>query len=168
MEITSAASRSDWIQRWPRRPVNNFIGLARYHYYDGVSCHRVITDFVVQCGDPSGTGRGVDQQGTVSPGYRFPDELPASIDQYIQYSVAMANAGANTNGSQFFIATSTSTAQQLGRPLYTLFGQVVAGESVIDRLNGLGSRSSEGNPTEPIQMISVTVCVTGTKCAGGS
>ncbi|MDQ3575624.1 MAG: peptidylprolyl isomerase, partial [Actinomycetota bacterium] len=76
------------------RTVNNFVVLARYHYYDGVSFHRIIPGFMAQGGDPEGSGRG-------GPGYRFEDELPRP-GRYEIGSLAMANAGPNTNGSQFF------------------------------------------------------------------
>ena len=83
--------------------VNNFVVLARYHYYDGTSATGSITGFVVQCGDPTGTGTG-------GPGYEFADELPEA-GEYTIGSLAMANSGPNTNGSQFFIITGDS-----GRP----------------------------------------------------
>jgi cyclophilin family peptidyl-prolyl cis-trans isomerase len=79
------------------KTVNNFVVLARYHYYDGVGFHRVIPGFMLQGGDPEGTGRG-------GPGYRFEDELPKP-GRYEMGSLAMANAGPNTNGSQFFIVS---------------------------------------------------------------
>ena len=81
---------------------NNFVVLARYKYFDGTKCHRAITDFVVQCGDPTTTGSG-------SPGYSFADELPAQ-GEYKIGSIAMANSGPNTNGSQFFIITGENGA----------------------------------------------------------
>ena len=80
--------------------VNNFVFLARYHYYDGIIFHRIIKGFVCQGGDPEGSGRG-------GPGYRFEDELPKA-GRYEIGSLAMANAGPNTNGSQFFIISGSS------------------------------------------------------------
>ena len=82
------------------KTVNNFVFLARYHYYDGVVFHRIIPGFVMQGGDPEGTGRG-------GPGYKFADELPKP-GRYQVGSLAMANAGPNTNGSQFFIITGAT------------------------------------------------------------
>ena len=82
--------------------VNNFVVLARYHYFDGIVCHRAIPGFVVQCGDPDGTGSG-------GPGYEFGDELPGE-GEYVIGSLAMANSGPNTNGSQFFIITGDDRA----------------------------------------------------------
>ena len=82
--------------------VNNFVALARNKYFDGLSCHRIIPKFVAQCGDPLGTGTG-------GPGYKFIDELPKA-GAYKVGSLAMANAGTNTNGSQFFIITGADGA----------------------------------------------------------
>ncbi len=103
--------------------VNNFVFLARWHYYDGIIFHRVIRDFVIQGGDPQGTGRG-------GPGYGFEDELPNSGEYQIG-SLAMANAGPDTNGSQFFVITGPSGVQL--PPSYSLFGQVIDGLEVLAR-----------------------------------
>jgi cyclophilin family peptidyl-prolyl cis-trans isomerase len=125
--------------------VNNFVFLSRYHYYDDVVFHRVIPGFVVQGGDPTGTGTG-------GPGYRFEDELPKP-GRYELGSLAMANAGPNTNGSQFFIICGASGAQL--PPLYSLFGNAVAGTEVIAALEAAGS--SSGRTSETVQMLSVTI-----------
>lgn len=104
--------------------VNNFINLAQDGYYDGVIFHRVISDFMIQGGDPSGTGHG--DYGKY-PGYQFQDELNNQIP-YSKGILAMANSGPNTNGSQFFI-------MHVDYPLpynYTIFGKVVEGLDVID------------------------------------
>ncbi len=93
--------------------VNNFVFLARWHYYDGIVFHRIIPGFMVQGGDPEGSGRG-------GPGYRFDDELPAP-GRYEIGSLAMANAGPNTNGSQFFIVSGPDGTSL--PPSYSLFGQ---------------------------------------------
>ena len=128
------------------KTVNNFVVLARYHYYDGVSFHRIIPGFVIQGGDPDGTGRG-------GPGYKFEDELPQR-GRYEIGSLAMANAGANTNGSQFFII---SGAQGAGLPpSYSLFGKVVSGIEVVQALNAVGT-PGPGTPKEKVGMISVTI-----------
>ncbi len=127
------------------RAVNSFVFLARYHYYDGIVFHRVIPGFVLQGGDPTGTGSG-------GPGYRFDDELPQA-GRYQLGSLAMANAGPNTNGSQFFVI---SGADGVGLPpLYSLFGEVVSGQDVISTIDALGTRS--GTPTEQVVIQSVTV-----------
>ncbi len=127
------------------KTVNNFVFLARYHYYDGVVFHRVIPGFVIQGGDPTGTGSG-------GPGYRFEDELPKA-GQYQLGSLAMANAGPNTNGSQFFVITGPSGASL--PPLYSLFGQVIKGIEVVTLIEGLGTQS--GRPQELVEMESVVI-----------
>jgi len=99
--------------------VNNFVGLARQGYYDGLTFHRVVPDFVIQGGCPEGTGRG-------GPGYRFEDEPVKG--EYTLGAVAMANAGPNTNGSQFFVCIDDCT-RKLSKD-YNLFGYVVEGMDV--------------------------------------
>ena len=127
------------------KTVNNFVYLARWHYFDGIIFHRVIPGFVLQGGDPTGTGTG-------GPGYRFEDELPKP-GRYELGSLAMANAGPNTNGSQFFII---SGADGVGLPpLYSLFGKVVSGLDVVQTINDLGSRS--GRPNEGVTSQSGTI-----------
>ena len=125
--------------------VNNFVFLARWHYYDGIVFHRIIPGFMLQGGDPEGSGRG-------GPGYRFKDELPAP-GRYEIGSLAMANAGPDTNGSQFFVVAG-SEGETLA-PKYSLFGKVTSGMSVIQQINAGGS--SSGTPTTLHRMISVTV-----------
>ena len=127
------------------RTVNNFVFLTRYHYYDGVTFHRIIPGFMCQGGDPEGSGRG-------GPGYRFEDELPAP-GRYEIGSVAMANAGANTNGSQFFIVSGPDGVAL--PPQYSLFGKVVTGLDVVSAIEAAGSRS--GAPSEPVIIESVTI-----------
>jgi cyclophilin family peptidyl-prolyl cis-trans isomerase len=103
--------------------VNNFVALARQGYYDNVAFHRVVPDFVIQGGDPEGTGRG-------GPGYTFADEPVRG--EYTHGAVAMANAGPNTNGSQFFICIDDCT-RKLDKA-YNLFGYVTSGLDVTDRI----------------------------------
>ncbi len=128
------------------KTVNNFIFLARWHYYDGIIFHRVIDGFVIQGGDPQGTGMG-------GPGYRFEDELPAP-GRYELGSLAMANAGPNTNGSQFFIITGPS-GQGLP-PQYSLFGQVIRGLEVADAMQKVPTNHSD-RPETDIVIESVTI-----------
>jgi cyclophilin family peptidyl-prolyl cis-trans isomerase len=128
------------------RTVNNFVVLARYHYYDGVAFHRIIPGFMLQGGDPEGSGRG-------GPGYRFDDELPKP-GRYEVGSLAMANAGPNTNGSQFFIVSGPSGVGL--PPQYSLFGKVVAGLDVVSAIDALGSPGA-GKPKEPVVIESVTI-----------
>ncbi len=125
--------------------VNNFVFLARYHYYDDVAFHRIIPGFVVQGGDPTGTGSG-------GPGYRFEDELPKA-GRYEIGSLAMANAGPNTNGSQFFIISGAQGIQL--PPLYALFGKAVSGLEVVAALEAAGS--SSGRPAERVSIDSLTI-----------
>jgi cyclophilin family peptidyl-prolyl cis-trans isomerase len=126
--------------------VNNFVVLARYHYYDGVTFHRIIPGFVIQGGDPQGTGTG-------GPGYKFADELPKP-GRYEMGSLAMANAGPNTNGSQFFIISGPSG---MGLPpQYSLFGKVVSGIDVVLELDKVGTPGA-GKPRERVFMESVTI-----------
>jgi cyclophilin family peptidyl-prolyl cis-trans isomerase len=127
------------------KTVNSFVFLARYHYYDGVIFHRIIPGFVLQGGDPTGTGTG-------GPGYKFEDELPAP-GRYQVGSLAMANAGPNTNGSQFFIISGPDGVRL--PPQYALFGAVVSGGDVVTKINALGTRS--GKPTEEVVIESVTI-----------
>jgi cyclophilin family peptidyl-prolyl cis-trans isomerase len=127
--------------------VNSFVNLARYHYFDDTTCHRAIRNFVVQCGDPTATGQG-------GPGYEFADEL-AKIEPYQVGSVAMANAGPNTNGSQFFIITGSDGASL--PPSYTLFGQVSPDDlAVVTALDGMAN-TADGPPLQPIDIKKVTI-----------
>ncbi len=127
------------------RTVNSFVFLARYHYFDGIAFHRVIPGFVLQGGDPTGTGRG-------GPGYRFADELPPA-GRYEMGSLAMANAGPDTNGSQFFIISGPDGMRL--PPSYSLFGKVVKGLETVAAIDALGSKS--GKPTESVVIESVTI-----------
>src|SRR4051794_39146292 len=104
--------------------VNNFVFLARDKFYDGTKFHRVIADFMVQGGDPEGTGRG-------GPGYKFADELRENPRRHQVGSLSMANAGPNTNGSQFFI-THIVTNWLDGK--HTVFGQVKSGQDVVNAI----------------------------------
>jgi peptidyl-prolyl cis-trans isomerase B (cyclophilin B) len=104
------------------KTVNNFVFLAREKFYDGTVFHRVIGDFMIQGGDPTGTGRG-------GPGYKFEDETKGNPNKHKVGSLSMANAGPNTNGSQFFI-THVVTGHLDGK--HTVFGQVTKGQDVVD------------------------------------
>lgn len=104
--------------------VNNFIFLAREGYYDGVAFHRVIPNFVIQGGDPTGTGCG-------GPGYKFADETKGNPLKHGTGSLSMANAGPDSNGSQFFI---THSPQPHLDGKHTVFGKVVAGQEVVDAI----------------------------------
>ncbi|MBT8214933.1 MAG: peptidylprolyl isomerase [Acidimicrobiia bacterium] len=124
--------------------VNNFVFLARDGFYDGVIFHRVIPGFMVQGGDPTGTGRG-------GPGYKFRDEVDGS-GTYSRGTVAMANAGPNTNGSQFFIMHA-----DYGLPhQYTIFGQVTSGLDAVDAIAGTPTGAAD-RPTSDCVIESVTI-----------
>ena len=106
------------------KTVNNFVFLAREGFYDGTTFHRVIQDFMVQGGDPTGTGRG-------GPGYKFEDEVKNNARKHQVGSLSMANAGPNTNGSQFFI-THVVTNWLDGK--HTVFGQVQSGQDIVNSI----------------------------------
>lgn len=128
------------------KTVNNFVCLARYHYFDGLTFHRVIQGFVLQGGCPEGSGRG-------GPGYRFEDELPAP-GRYELGSLAMANAGPNTNGSQFFIISGPSGVGL--PPQYSLFGKVVKGLELVDQMEKVATGPGD-RPVQDLVIESVTV-----------
>ena len=128
--------------------VNNFIFLSREGFYDGVVFHRIVKDFMIQGGDPQGTGRG-------GPGYKFEDE-PVTRD-YIPGTLAMANAGPNTNGSQFFIMHGEVELPKQ----YTIFGLAAEGLDVVDAIAKTPvTRSASGelsNPEEQVVIHKVTI-----------
>jgi cyclophilin family peptidyl-prolyl cis-trans isomerase len=128
--------------------VNNFVFLANQHFYDNVKFHRIIKGFMVQTGDPTGTGRG-------GPGYRFQDE-PVTR-QYTRGTLAMANAGPNTNGSQFFIVHQDYPLQ----PNYTIFGKVTGGLDVLDQIAGVPVAAGPGGersvPTIDVRIQTITI-----------
>ena len=130
------------------KTVNNFVFLALNHYYEGVIFHRVIKGFVLQGGDPEGSGRG-------GPGYRFEDELPKA-GQYQIGSLAMANAGPNTNGSQFFVISGPDGVRL--PPAYSLFGQVVKGLDVVEAIQSVPTGGGD-RPKTDVVINSVTISV---------
>ena len=130
------------------KTVNNFVFLALNHYYDGVIFHRIIPGFMCQGGDPTGTGRG-------GPGYKFEDELPQPRE-YAIGSLAMANAGPNTNGSQFFIVSGPSGVGL--PPQYSLFGQVVKGLDVVDTMQNVPTGGGD-KPKTDVVIESVAIAV---------
>lgn len=130
------------------KTVNNFVYLAAQHYYDGVIFHRIISGFMCQGGDPDGSGRG-------GPGYKFGDELPKA-GKYQVGSLAMANAGPNTNGSQFFIVSGPSGCGL--PPLYSLFGQVVKGLDIVEMMQNVPTGSGDRPKTDVvIKSVAITV-----------
>ena len=124
METSKGAIELDLYAQYAPKTVNNFVFLAREGYYDGILFHRVISNFMVQGGDPTGTGRG-------GPGYRFEDEFRGNPLKHETGSLSMANSGPGTNGSQFFI-THVSQPHLNGR--HTVFGQVTQGQDVVNAI----------------------------------
>ena len=120
------------------KTVENFTKLAGDGYYDGLIFHRVIPDFMIQGGCPDGTGTG-------GPGYKFEDEF--NDHKVVKGALAMANAGPNTNGSQFFIVTAEATPWLDGK--HTVFGQVTAGQDVVDRIQSV-DRDGRDKPKTPV------------------
>jgi cyclophilin family peptidyl-prolyl cis-trans isomerase len=125
------------------KTVNNFVFLAREGFYDGVIFHRVIRGFMIQGGDPTGTGTG-------GPGYRFADE-PVSR-KYLRGTLAMANAGPNTNGSQFFVMHADYGLP----PNYTIFGKLTDGEDVLDSIADAPTGSND-RPKEPVRIERIEI-----------
>ena len=130
--------------------VNNFVFLASDGFYDGVIFHRVIDRFMIQGGDPEGTGTG-------GPGYQFADETRGNKQRHEPFTLSMANAGPNTNGSQFFI-TEVATPHLDGR--HTVFGRVIEGKDVVEEISdvrvGMGDR-----PVEAVVMQDVIIMIDG-------
>ena len=128
------------------RTVNNFVFLARDGFYEGVIFHRVIDGFMIQGGDPTGTGSG-------GPGYRFEDE-PVKR-RYLRGTLAMANAGPDTNGSQFFVMHADYPLP----PNYTIFGKLTSGQEVVDAI-ATARTGSQDRPVDPVRITSVTITET--------
>ncbi|MFH0712498.1 MAG: peptidylprolyl isomerase [Candidatus Jorgensenbacteria bacterium] len=124
------------------KTVENFVTLAEKGFYDGLTFHRVVSNFVIQGGDPNGNGTG-------GPGYQFEDELNSNAasyrDGYQKGVVAMANSGPNTNGSQFFIMLAEYPLPNL----YTIFGKVIEGQEVVDKIGRVPTDDNE-KPLTPV------------------
>jgi peptidyl-prolyl cis-trans isomerase B (cyclophilin B) len=124
IETTRGTIQADLFAKDAPKTVNNFVFLSREGFYDGLTFHRVIADFMIQGGDPTGTGSG-------GPGYRFEDEVGPGKPRHQVGSLSMANAGPGTNGSQFFI-THIETDWLNGK--HTVFGQVTSGQDIVDQV----------------------------------
>lgn len=124
METSRGTIELDLFLQYAPKTVNNFVFLAREGYYDGIKFHRVISNFMIQGGDPTGTGTG-------GPGYKFQDEFAGNPLKHETGSLSMANAGANTNGSQFFI---THSPQPHLNGKHTVFGKVTGGQDVVNAI----------------------------------
>jgi cyclophilin family peptidyl-prolyl cis-trans isomerase len=129
------------------KTVNNFVFLAQNKFYDGLTFHRIVKDFMIQGGDPDGTGGG-------GPGYKFDDE-PITSD-YMVGTIAMANSGANTNGSQFFIMTGDYSGGKLPKN-YTIFGNVTSGLEVVQKINALETQDNgQGEKSKPVSAVKIS------------
>ncbi|SDT55699.1 Peptidyl-prolyl cis-trans isomerase (rotamase)-cyclophilin family [Paenibacillaceae bacterium GAS479] len=136
------------------KTVNSFVFLSKQGFYEGIVFHRIVQDFVIQTGDPTGTGSG-------GPGYSIPDELNNGY-KYDKYIVAMANAGPNTGGSQFFIGTGPSVKNLDDIPNYTIFGEVESGKEVVDKIAATpvdvnNASGEQSKPKVEVKMESVTI-----------
>ena len=143
IETTAGTMTAQLFASEAPRTVNNFVFLAQEGFYTDVIFHRTISGFMIQGGDPTGTGTG-------GPGYRFDDE-PVSR-QYLRGTLAMANAGPNTNGSQFFVMHADYPLP----PNYTIFGKLSAGEDVVDAIVGAPT-GAQDRPVNPVAIKSVTI-----------
>lgn len=150
MKTTAGTMTIELLPRYAPVTVNNFVFLAGYHFFNGVVFQRVIPGFVDQGGDPTGTGAG-------GPGYTIPDEYPRSISAYDAGALAMANTGQpHTGGSQFFIVVGKG-GKELA-PKYTMFGQVISGMPVADKINAGGDAADNGDPPKiTYKMLSVSI-----------
>ncbi len=148
METSEGTMTFDLLTSRAPRTVNSFVYLARQKYFDGLGFHRVVKDFVLQGGDPKGDGSG-------GPGYSFADELPKA-GEYKVGSLAMANSGPNTNGSQFFVISGPNGATL--PPQYSYFGELQAGkgEDIIKKIDALAP-SGDGPPTKTVTIVKVTI-----------
>ena len=143
IETTAGTMTAELFASEAPRTVNNFVFLAREGFYTDVIFHRTISGFMIQGGDPTGTGTG-------GPGYRFDDE-PVTR-QYLRGTLAMANAGPNTNGSQFFVMHADYPLP----PNYTIFGKLSAGEDTVDAIVGAPT-GAQDRPVNPVAIKSVTI-----------
>jgi len=152
IETNKGTIRFELLEADAPRTTDNFIKLAERGYYDGVIFHRVIKGFMIQGGDPTGTGRG----GASAEGGRFDDEInrssPLYQGKYTAGTVAMANAGPNTNGSQFFIMHTDYPLP----PNYTKFGRVIEGQEVVDSIASTATDRND-KPTSAVTMEKVTI-----------
>lgn len=132
--------------------VNNFLNLAKKDFYNGTKFHRVIKDFMIQGGDPLSQGTDSSVWGTGEPGYKFNDEF--NTHKLVAGSLAMANSGSNTNGSQFFIVTAPATSWLDGR--HTNFGEVVAGMDVVRKIEAVETVDPANHDDRPVKDVVIS------------
>jgi cyclophilin family peptidyl-prolyl cis-trans isomerase len=145
MQTNHGSIRIELFDEDAPKTVDNFTKLARDGFYDGVIFHRVIPDFMIQGGDPTGTGSG-------GPGYQFEDEF--NENKVERGALAMANAGPNTNGSQFFIVTADACPWLDGK--HTVFGRVISGMDVVDSIEKVETGAND-RPVDEVRIESVSV-----------
>jgi cyclophilin family peptidyl-prolyl cis-trans isomerase len=145
MQTNHGSIRIELFDEDAPKTVDNFTKLARDGFYDGVIFHRVIPDFMIQGGDPTGTGSG-------GPGYQFEDEF--NENKIERGALAMANAGPNTNGSQFFIVTADACPWLDGK--HTVFGRVISGMDVVDSIEKVETGAND-RPVDEVRIESVSV-----------
>ncbi|MBI4418997.1 MAG: peptidylprolyl isomerase [Ignavibacteriales bacterium] len=150
MQTSQGSVEIELFEKATPKTVRNFIGLAEKQYFNGVTFHRVIDNFMIQGGDPTGTGRG----GESIYGSPFEDEIVDTLKHSSPGILSMANAGPNTNGSQFFI-TLVSTPWLDGR--HTVFGKVVSGMEVVRTIGKVNTSKPFDRPVEPVTIESVTI-----------
>lgn len=138
--------------------VNNFMNLAKKEFYNGTKFHRVIKDFMIQGGDPLSKDADPSNDGQGGPGYQFQDEI--NSHQLVRGSLAMANSGANTNGSQFFIVTADSTPELNGK--HTNFGYVAEGMATVDKIQDLKTDETD-HPLEEVIIKSIELLIDNTE-----
>jgi len=145
IETSMGIVKIDLFEKETPNTVNNFVTLAKKGFYDGLIFHRVIPDFMIQGGDPTGTGSG-------GPGYKFEDEITGK--PIVKGTLAMANSGPNTNGSQFFIVTATETPWL--NSLHTNFGIVTEGQEIVDAIS-MVEKNSNDKPLTPITIDKIEI-----------
>jgi cyclophilin family peptidyl-prolyl cis-trans isomerase len=145
MQTNHGSIRLELFDEDAPKTVANFTKLARDGFYDGVIFHRIIPDFMIQGGDPTGTGSG-------GPGYQFEDEFNENLIE--RGALAMANAGPNTNGSQFFIVTADACPWLDGK--HTVFGRVISGMEVVDAIEKVETGSND-RPVDEVRIESISV-----------
>jgi peptidyl-prolyl cis-trans isomerase A (cyclophilin A) len=146
IETTKGKIIVELYRDWAPKTVENFVKLATQGFYDGIIFHRVIPGFMIQTGDPTGTGTG-------GPGYTFPDEFAPGLRHDSAGMVSMANAGPNTNGSQFFI-TLAPTPWLDGK--HAIFGRVLEGQQVVEQIVA-APKNAQDRPNTDIKMTKVTI-----------